>query len=304
MMKASQLFQVPRSSDYRIGVKTRRVVAGLVPLALVVLLGSCSSVDPQTSNDVSTVSSTEQTSAAEPLDYDLYAEVLKTYVDEQGFVDYEGLQDNREALDRFNQSLGDVSPETYAAWSDREKIAFLINAYNSFTLQSIIDQEPIKASIRDIPGVWRIRQFEIAGQRKTLDNIEHQTLRVDFNEPRIHAAVNCSAISCPPLRREPYTGEQLDQQLEDQVKQWLSSPHGVQIDREAGEVRISALFDWFGEDWLETYGGQEGYAGSDKERAALHFISQYVDPDDRAYLEDGNYRVRYLDYDWSLNHQP
>ncbi|MEB3213471.1 MAG: DUF547 domain-containing protein, partial [Leptolyngbyaceae bacterium] len=171
------------------------------------------------------------------------------------------------------------------------------------TLQSIIDQNPLKSSIRDIPGVWRIRTFEIAGESKTLDNIEHQTIRPTFAEPRIHAALNCSAISCPVLRQEPYTAEQLDQQLEEQVSRWLLSEEGIQINREAGEVRISALFDWFGEDWLDAYGVENGFEGSEKERAALNFISQYLSDEDAEYLEAGGYQVRYIDYNWALNSQ-
>lgn len=233
--------------------------------------------------------------------YEPYAELLQTYVDENGMVDYQSLQQNRQGLDQFNASIGAVSSATYESWSDNQKIAFLINAYNSFTLQSIIDQDPIKDSIRDIPGVWRIRTFEIAGESKTLDNIEHQTLRKDFNEPRIHAALNCTALSCPPLRPEPYVADQLDQQLDEQVEKWLSSSYGVQIDREAAEVKISEIFDWFGEDWLADYGVESGFAGSDKERAALNFMTQYLEPEDAAYLEAGDYQVKYLDYDWSLN---
>lgn len=255
----------------------------------------------QSSSETETVSSSQV--ETEPFSYEPYAELLQIYVDENGMVDYEALQQNRQSLDQFNASIGAVSAATYESWSDDEKIAFLINAYNSFTLQSIIDQDPIKDSIRDIPGVWRIRAFEIAGDSKTLDNIEHQTLRKDFNEPRIHAALNCTALSCPTLRQEPYTAEQLDQQLDEQVKQWLSSPYGVQIDREAGEVKISEIFDWFGEDWLADYGVEAGFAGSEKERAALNFMTQYLDEEDAAYLEAGDYEVKYLDYDWALNQQ-
>ena len=131
-------------------------------------------------------------------DYQDYTEVLQTYVNERGLVNYAGLQANRQQLDRFNQSLGAVTPETYSSWNEAEKIAFLINAYNAFTLQSIIDQDSIKDSIRDIPGVWNKRTFALAGEQKTLDNIEHDILRKDFNEPRLHVALVCAAISCPP----------------------------------------------------------------------------------------------------------
>ncbi|MEO1521185.1 MAG: DUF547 domain-containing protein [Cyanobacteria bacterium J06633_2] len=279
----------------------RSTVLGFTLLASAIVLGGCSAISSTSSSSSDAVAQVAANS--EPFTYDAYAEILETYVDDEGFVDYLGLQQNRTGLDRFNASIGAVSPETYNSWSEDEQLAFLINAYNSFTLQSIIDQDPLKSSIRDIPGVWRIRRFSIAGESKTLDNIEHQTIRVDFNEPRIHAAVNCSAISCPVLRREPFNGENLDQQLEEQTARWLLSSEGIQINRDAGEVRISALFDWFGEDWVGDYSVESGFDGSDKQRAALNFISQYISEEDAEYLQAGGYRVRYLDYNWALNDQ-
>lgn len=238
-----------------------------------------------------------------PFSYKPYGEVLKQHVDRNGRVDYSGLQANRDLLDQFNRSMGAVSPETYGQWSDAEKIAFLINAYNAFTLQSIIDQTPLKASIRDIPGVWRVRQFDIAGERKTLDAIEHQTLRTDFNEPRIHMALVCAAVSCPVLRTEPYTGENLNVQLEDQVNRFLNSPQGFRLDQAEKTVYLSSIFQWFGEDWTASYTPESGFVGNEAERAVLNFISQYLEEGDRAYLLNGEYTIVYLDYDWSLNNQ-
>lgn len=273
-------------------------LALLIPAAL--LLGGCSTeIAPPAADPAETAAATD----VAPFDYSLYAEVLETYVDAEGRVDYAELQANPENLLAFNESLGDVAPERFHRWSRETQMAFLINAYNSFTLQSIIEQDPLKDSIRDIPGVWRVRQFEIAGASKTLDNIEHGTLRPDYQDPRIHAALNCSAISCPVLRPEPYTGEQLEAQLEDQVQIWIDGTEGVQIDRANDTVYISELFNWFGEDWLPDYGDTADFAGNETERAALNFISQYVSPEDAAYLSEGNYQVQYLNYDWSLNRQ-
>lgn len=236
--------------------------------------------------------------------YDEYAEVLKTYVDKDGFVDYKELQLNRQKLDRFNQSFALVSQETYDSWDEKEQIAFWVNAYNSFTLQSIIDQDPLKGSIKDILGVWKVRRFKIVEDSKTLDNIEHKTLRPNYNEPRVHAIINCASISCPILRNEPYTGEKLEEQLEEQTKHWINSPHGIQIDREDNKVSLSAIFDWFGSDWEKDYAIEEGkFTGNTKQRATLNFISQYVSDEDREYLEAGEYEIRYIDYDWNLNIQ-
>lgn len=242
--------------------------------------------------------------AGKPFSYEDYAKTLATYVNDQGLVDYQGLKQDRESLDRFNATVAAVPPNIYAGWSESEKLAFLMNAYNSFTLQAIIDQDPIKKSIRDIPGVWQLLQFEIAGDKKTLDNIEHGTIRKEFNEPRIHAALVCAAMSCPILRNEPYTSENIDAQLEEQVNDWLSRPDtGLKIDRQNKEVRLSKIFDWYGDDWKPGFAVEGKFSGNDKERAVLNFISEYVSPEDRAYLEQGDYAVKYLGYDWALNKQ-
>ena len=273
-------------------------------LPLLLATASCGTLPATTSPASSASAEQTTTEPGEAFDTSLYAEVLERYVNSQGLVDYPGLQANPDALLQFNESIGQVSPATFEAWSREEQMAFLINAYNSLTLQSIIDQNPLKESIRDIPGVWRIRRFTVAGQRKTLDDIEHGTLRPIYQDPRIHAVLNCSAISCPVLRTEPYTAAQLDAQLDDQVQRWLTSPEGIQIDRAANTVAISELFNWFGEDWLATYSTEEGFTGDDKQRAALNFISQRLDPETAAYLSQGTYTLSYLPYDWSLNSQP
>ncbi|NEQ59524.1 MAG: DUF547 domain-containing protein [Moorea sp. SIO4A1] len=237
------------------------------------------------------------------LNYDDYATVLKTHVNKKALVNYQELQKNPEQLETFNTSLGAVDTSTYQSWDEAEKIAFLINAYNSFTLESIIDQNPLKKSIRDIKGVWKGREFSIAGESKTLDNIEHKTLRTQFNEPRIHMALVCAAISCPPLRNEPYTGEKLDQQLDDQTQKFIVSPHGFRIDRQKDTVYLSSIFKWFGEDWKKTYGVDDKFTGNANQRAVLNFISDYLSSEDQEYLEQGNYKIKYLNYDWSLNKQ-
>jgi Protein of unknown function, DUF547 len=231
-----------------------------------------------------------------------YGKVLKTYVNDKGLVNYTALQANPQPLKSFVASLGTISPSTYAAWSDPEKIAFQINAYNAITLESIIDQKPLKKSIKDIWGVWNGKKHMVLGESKTLDDIEHKTLRKQFTEPRIHAALVCAAISCPPLRQEPYTGAKLNAQLDDQVRQWLSN-QGLKIDRTQNKVQISAIFDWFGDDWKKQYSVEGQFAGNDKQRATLNFIGRYVSPPDRDFLAQGKYKLSYLNYDWSLNRQ-
>ncbi len=284
----------------------KRLFIGSLIFSIIIPLASCAN-----SNDASQIDQTnivlenneDIIATDQSFDYQDYAEVLKTYVDNRGLVDYQGLQANRATLDKFNRSLGSLAPDVYNSWSQTEQLAFLINAYNSFTLQSIIDRNPLEKSIRDIPGVWKRRKFQLAGEAKTLDNIEHDILRKKFNEPRIHAALVCAAISCPPLKNEPYLPEKIDSQLEERVNKFLASPHGFKIEREKKRVYLSSIFKWFGEDWLATYSTKDKFTGNKKEKAVLNFISQYLNASEREYLEQGEYKISYLDYDWSLNKQ-
>jgi len=241
---------------------------------------------------------------------DTYAEVLRTVVDDDGRVDYAALKADPRFLDEYTVSIEHLSPETYAAWDTKTKLAFWLNVYNALTLDLIVDHYPIQAvgeapdypanSIRQIPGAWDTITFQVMGQAMTLDHIENDVLRKEFDEPRIHMALVCAARSCPPLRREPYDGRTLDAQLDDQVRRFLSAPDRFAIDRDAGAVRLSAIFDWFQGDFVKQYGKATGRFDPPL-RAVINFIGRYLPDADRAYLEKGDYSVEYLEYDWTLN---
>ena len=238
-----------------------------------------------------------------PLDPAEFNAVLARVVNGRGMVNYAALQRQPAQLDRYLQALADLSPARFASWSEAEQIALLINAYNALTLRSIIDHDPIRPSIKAIPGVWKLRRHSVIGQRLTLDEIEHRILRREYNEPRIHAALVCAAISCPPLRSEAYTGPELDRQLEDQTNRWLASSEGLRIDREAGTVAISSIFQWFAEDWPRADPSATPVPGHKKESAVLHFIARHRPAEERPLLLGGDFRLEYLPYNWSLNRQ-
>lgn len=256
----------------------------------------------------------EELLAAPPaFSHDLYDRVLNEYVAE-GRVDYARLKDHRAELDRYVASLGDLDPNDDAPWDEAARIAFWINAYNAITLKVVVDHYPIRRSprpaalvfpansIRQIPGAWDRITHTVMGRPMTLDQIEHKVLRTQFREPRIHLALVCAAKGCPPLRSEAYRGERLNEQLEDQAARFLADPAKFQIDRAHRIVRLSPIFQWFGEDFLKASGPLEGFSGHpDTERAVLAFISRRLPPEDQAFLRRGSYRVAYLSYDWTLN---
>lgn len=272
------------------------LLAGCGPLALPWQTGR----DQGNSSPASTSTSTS-TAAKPPLDHARYGVVLERFVDRSGMVNYTALQNDPADLEAYVAELGAVTPASFDAWDEAEQIAFLLNAYNALTLASIIEHKPLKASIRDILGVWKLNRHQVAGQAMTLDHLEHGILRKDYNEPRIHAALVCAAISCPPLRREPYVGSKLNDQLDDQVRLWLASPQGLVIDPGTGTVAISAIFQWFSEDWNASYSTDTGFGRHTKQRPVLNFISGYLSPSDQAYLRKGDYNLTTLNYDWSLN---
>ncbi len=248
-----------------------------------------------------------------PFDYGDYAETLQARVDDVGMVDYRALKANRAKLDAFTAAIGNLSPDAFDSWSENEKVAFWINAYNALTLKAIIDNYPIKSafvsslrfpknSIRQIPGVWDELKFRVMGREMTLEEIEHARLRRNFNEPRIHVALVCAAMGCPSIRNEPYVAGRLDAQLDDQAERFLKDSDKFRIEREAGRVYVSPIFKWFGDDFAATYGTGGKFAGhKGSERAVLGFVSGYLSPSDAQYLSEREFGIEYLDYDWSLN---
>ncbi len=242
-----------------------------------------------------------------------YEDVLKHTVNSDGLVNYKALKIHREKLDAFIKNMEQLTLSAYESWSEKGKIVFWVNAYNAHVLRIIIEHYPIRSSflksvvfpknsIQQISGVFDKLAFTVMGKKMTLDDIEHKTLRKKFNEPRTHTALVCAALSCPPLRNEPFTGDTLDAQLDDQTKKFLSSAKKFKMDRSSHVVYLSSIFKWFGEDFVKTFKPKSGYGKhSAKEKSVLHFISSYVNKSDGSFLEKGNFEIQYLKYDWTLN---
>lgn len=220
-------------------------------------------------------------------DHSLFDQVLEAHVDEAGYVDYRALKADPTALERYLDQL--AAAEVEALGRD-ERLALLINAYNAFTLKLILDHYPVE-SIMDIPADqrWDGRTWTVGGRSYTLNELEHEQLRPKFIEPRIHFAVNCASIGCPPLRREAYVGARIDAQLENQARDVHARPRWFRYEPERGLVHLTRVYDWYRGDF-------EQVAGS-----ALDFAARYSAPL-RKDIEAGRRpEVRWLEYDWSLN---
>lgn len=246
-----------------------------------------------------------------------YGEILQAHV-RDGLVDYAALRQRQDDLNSLITKFSYVSEASFAAWSEAEQIAFLINAYNALTLKVIVDHYPIepglltslahpKNSIRQISGAWDSITHSLLGQQTTLDYIEHETLRKNYRKPGIHMALVCAAMSCPKLRSEPYVGERLDAQLSDQAKDFLNSSSTFRIDRDKKKIYLSKIFDWFADDFIPVYENKASFTRltsssySYKEKAVLAYISEHLEDADAAFIAEHQPEIEYLDYDWSLN---
>ena len=219
---------------------------------------------------------------AQKISHEKWNKLLHKYVSEKGFVNYQGFKNDP----LFNQYLNELSNHPpQRNWSKNEKLAYWINAYNAFTIKLILDNYPVK-SIKDIGGTfgspWDVEFIQIAGRTYNLNQIEHEILRKQFNEPRIHFAIVCASISCPKLRNEAYVPEKLNEQLNDQAKDFINDPSKNYIS--ANSVKLSQIFNWFKADF--TKNGQ----------SIIDFINQYANV-----KINPKAKISYLKYNWNLN---
>ncbi len=217
--------------------------------------------------------------------HQIWNELLQKNVDEKGNVNYKGFISEKAKLQKYLDALSKEAPKR--DWSKNEKLAYWINAYNAFTVKLIIDNYPTK-SIKDLGGAiykintpWDIKFITIEGKSYDLNNIEHGILRKEFNEPRIHFAVNCASISCPVLRNEAYVAEKIEQQLHEQAFRFINDPIRNKINSKTAE--LSKIFSWFKGDFT-------------KNGTLEVFINQYSKTKITSQT-----KVSFMEYNWNLN---
>lgn len=224
-------------------------------------------------------------------------------------VNYVELGKDRAAVKGYLESISKVSEAEFNGWTKPQRMAFLINAYNGFTLELILQNYPTK-SIKDIGGTfdnrWKRKFFKLFGQDSYLDKIEHETLRKPgaYHEPRVHFALNCASIGCPSLREEAFTADKLDKQLEEQAVRFLSDRSRNRYEVKSEKLEVSMIFKWFKEDWESGYKGFDNKTPAIKSREDYfaRYAKQLADaPADQQKIADGKAAVSFLDYDWSIN---
>jgi hypothetical protein len=231
--------------------------------------------------------------SATTFDYSKFDQLLKAYVDDQGLVDYNAMAQDT----RFQDYIESLKLANTAEMTTDGRLAFWINAYNAVTIAKVIKWKP-KKSVREtlFPGLWTstkfftTREHFVDGRQLSQDDIEHEILRKQLNDPRIHFAIVCASSSCPKLARFAFTEENVQRQLESETRKYINSGRGVRIDHAENTLYLSKIFDWFASDFKNKSG------------SVLAFIKLYLNESALAFL-DRKPKISYIHYDWALNAQ-
>ncbi len=212
-----------------------------------------------------------------PPRHTIFSEILSATVSSTGEVDYRKLKSMEDKLDKYLKIISEAKID--ASWTREQKLAFWINAYNAFTIKLILDHYPVK-SITDILNgkPWDKKWIHIDGKTLSLNDIENGIIRPQFNEPRIHFAVNCAAQSCPPLANKAFTSKNLESMLEKRTKAFINNPKYNHLSK--NKIKISKIFDWYKDDF--------GNVGA--------FVSRYADTTVKPTA-----KISYQEYNWQLN---
>ena len=228
---------------------------------------------------------------AEPVvDHSAFDALLKDHVDAAGLVDYEGLIGRQDELDAY---LATLEAAPFSALGRDEKLALLINAYNAFTLR-LMTEHPGIDSITSIPEAdrWKAERWNVAGQTTSLFKIENELIRPNFIEPRIHWALVCAAVGCPPLRTEAYVGGKLEAQLDSQARKvFTRGTKWYEVSDDQKQISVTPIMQWYQGDFKQTRGGVAPYVAL-YDGTVGELINAGTPP-----------KVKFLDYDWALNEQ-
>ena len=253
----------------------------LIPIFLILLISileiSCRSRDPL-------LYGTHYDSS--PISHDIFNNLLAKHVSDSGNVNYKGFIADSVRFNKYFELLENNHPNR--KWSKNERLAFWINTYNAYTIRLVITNYPVK-SIKDIGGsiykvntAWDIKMIKIGDEIYDLNNIEHQKIRGQFDEPRIHFAINCASVSCPKLLNEAFYPERLEEQLEQVTSEFVNDKKRNLITYE--KAILSKIFSWYSRDFKLGH------------KSVTDFINNYSEV-----KLNSNTDLDYMDYDWNLN---
>lgn len=225
--------------------------------------------------------------------------ILKKYV-RGDYLDYEGLKKNKTDMARFNAFMKWQAEADLSEMSREDKIAFYINAYNSCSIKAVLDHYPVLTP-KDIDGFFDKLKFKVAGEWLKIggddgDSIEYDRLIKNYKDMRAHFAVNCADRGCLPLNRGAYFGKTLDKDLEAAAKRFVSDERHFKVDLKKKEVHISKIFEWYGKKFLKD--PKRPVKGN---RPELYLLNWIEDKKVRELLKSGDYKLKIIEWSWTLN---
>lgn len=237
--------------------------------------------------------------AEEAFSHDDWNTVLSEYVNDKGYVDYQGLKNNSATFDRYVQRIESISPtsnpELFPTKADQ--LAYYMNAYNAQVFKGVLSRGPEQKSVwRGLVSGYNFfvkMKITVGGKRTNLKKLEDDIIRAEFLDPRIHAAINCASISCPRLPQQAFNAAKLEQQLDDAMREFVNSELHVQLDQTKRTAKVSKIFKWFKEDFI-----QHEKSGGNLQPSLLHYINHY-----REMKIPADFKIGFLDYNKNINKQ-
>jgi hypothetical protein len=227
-----------------------------------------------------------------------------------GLVYYRALQQDRGRLTRYLGMLAGTTEDEVRQWNRAGQIAFWINAYNAFVLDTVVRNYPIHGtskqypanSIRQIPGAFETLKHSAGGRSLTLDQIE-TTVLAGYNDPRVFIALGRGAVGSGRLRSEAYSGPRLEQQLAQLAQQFATSPHYVRVDQLNGKVNVSPIISWRSAAFIASYADKafDLPKRTPIELAVVGFIRPHLLVAEEEFIKKNAWQLDYLDFDWRLN---
>ena len=231
-----------------------------------------------------------------PFDHSAWDHELKAHVNSVGEVDYAAIKADRKDLDRYIGQLSTASPENHPGLfpTRADQFAYWINAYNAFITRGVVGSYPTH-SVRDLGalmGFFRRVEYTAGGRKMSLSALENDILRKKFADPRVHFSIVCASLGCPMLARSAFTGANLERLLDQQARRFINQRRNVTVDAATNTVRLSKIFGWYTPDFV----------GSKGKTALLDYIRRYARPETLRALDALKQpKIRFYDYDWSIN---
>jgi hypothetical protein len=276
--------------------------------------------EPETDNPPEQITEEKNQDSYKVTFHEKSSAIFNNYVDDSGLVDYMTLRRMRLELSGILNQYAELPLTEYLKWPENDQTAFWINAYNLHVINIMMQNYPVDAPMilkmiwgpdstrhidKKIGGIDN-QKFIIMNEEFTLNEINQRFFLEEFMDYRVCFALSRGNLSSPPLRNEPYTGEKLDEQLNDQIDRFLARDTALKIDRNNNAVFLSIIFssDWYGEKFLAEFSTDRMFKDhSPVSRAVLNFLTQYIPQHEAAYLKTGTYTVNYLNYNWEINDQ-